>query len=245
MKPVIPNNKIVCFNDHSGKDEYIKEIVEPLKGKIKRDWFSTHAYQCLPLTIGNQYGFAIKSMLTFSAIWDGTDGIDAIKITIDDANSNFNAQTVSSHFGLGLLTLQNRFSFRTPEGVNLMVLDPPNYFNANLQNMFAVVETDNLRRDFTFNLKIVEPHREVKIKKGDYLSCVIPIPRFYVDSFDIELASDMFDQSVIDEELRQLDIFSHKRNGEDKTKPHAAGKLYWKGYDADGNPFYRHQRTLK
>lgn len=245
MKPVIPDNKIVCFNDHSGKDEYIKEIVEPLKGNMKRDWFSTHAYQCLPIVIGNQYGFAIKSMITFTAVWDGQESPSGITIKIDEENSNLRAQSVSSHFGLGLLTVQNRFSFRTPEGVNLMVLDPPNYFNPNLQNMFAVVEADNLRRDFTFNLKIVEPNKEVSVKRGDYLSCIIPIPRFYVDNFEIELASEIFDKQVLDEELSQLDLFSQKRSGEDREKPHAAGKLYWKGFDAKGNPFYKHQRTLK
>ena len=37
-----------------------------------------------------------------------------------------------------------------------------------------MVEADNLRRDFTFNLKIVKPEVEVSVKKGDLISAILP-----------------------------------------------------------------------
>jgi hypothetical protein len=62
---VVPNNKLVTIPEN---DTFIKSnelLIESLKGKFKRDWFIKHVYFCLPLVIGNQYGFAIKSLKTF------------------------------------------------------------------------------------------------------------------------------------------------------------------------------------
>ncbi|SVC51050.1 uncharacterized protein METZ01_LOCUS303904, partial [marine metagenome] len=39
----------------SESEEYknsIEKILQPLKGNRRRDWFSSHAYLCLPLVIG-------------------------------------------------------------------------------------------------------------------------------------------------------------------------------------------------
>jgi hypothetical protein len=60
---VVPNNKLVTITEDDYFNSQNEIIIEPLKGKIKRDWFIKHAYFCLPLTIGNQYGFAIKSLI--------------------------------------------------------------------------------------------------------------------------------------------------------------------------------------
>ena len=244
---LIPENTIVCFTDHSGSYTHVPFIIEPLKGKIKRDWFDKHAYHCLPLVIGNQYGFAIKSTVSFKATWNGENGSSATHVETlpDENNVSTPMQSIISHFGRGIITVQNRFNFRTPLGVNLMVMPPPNIFHKNLQSMTAVVETDNLRRDFTFNLKIIEPNTEVIVRAGDIISAILPIPRFFVDNYEVKTAPELFDKSVLQEELDELIKFDQARQGPDKTKPHAAGKLYHNGTDASGNPFYKHQKSMK
>ena len=73
----IPENKIVIVPHSLDNDGWYKEVIKPLKGETKRDWFNSHFYYCLPLTIGNQYGFVINSLRDFEASWDGTDS-DAI-----------------------------------------------------------------------------------------------------------------------------------------------------------------------
>lgn len=236
----VPDNKILIipFRDNQ-KDDYL-EVVEPLKGNKTRDWVSQHVVHCLPITIGNQYGFAIKSTADFTAVWNGgpTPNDTIVKVNSESK------QTISSHFGTGLITVQNTFTFRTPPNINLMVLDPPNYFIPNLSNMFAVVETDNLRRDFTFNLKITTPNVEVSVKKGDYLSAIIPIPRYFVDNFEIDLAENYFDSNTIKSEQDEMDHAGHERSGIDTQRPHGIGKRYWRGEDTRGNKFKDHQRKL-
>ena len=237
---IVPENKILIVpeSDHN-KDDYL-DIVESLKGHKTRDWVSQHVIHCLPITIGNQYGFAIKSTADFTAIWDGDSSPSATTVKLNSESK----QIINSHFGSGLITVQNRFTFRTPPNINLMILNPPNYFIPNLTNMFAVVETDNLRRDFTFNLKITTPNVEVNVKKGDYLSAVIPIPRYFVDGFDVELAENYFDHSIIHNEQLEMRNAGDERAGSDKQKPHGIGKRYWRGEDTQGNKFVDHQRKL-
>ena len=101
----VPKNTIIVVPHALDNDGFYKEIIEPLKNSPKRDWFTSHFYYCLPLTIGNQYGFVIKSLIDFDAIWDGTESNPTITF-ID--NSNSNKQIIQAGFGNGIITIQNR-----------------------------------------------------------------------------------------------------------------------------------------
>lgn len=242
---IIPHNKIVCVSEQDSYAKCIDEMVIPLRDSGPRESLGQHAVHCLPVVIGNQYGFVLKSMVGWTAKWNGGPEPADTRIKIEDEPAEKGLQIVSSHFGSGIITVQNRFNFRTAPGVNLMVLNPPNYFMDNLTNLFAVVETDNLRRDFTFNLKIVKPGRKVRVKKGDIISGVIPIPRYFVDDFSIGHGEDYFTPETLADELRQTHKFAKLRSEEDVHKPQAVGKLYWRGLDADENEFEDHQRQLR
>ena len=79
----VPDKKILIFfndkkteNNFNGNDRISNIIEKP--GKT-REWFDANFYRCLPLTIGNQYGFIIKSEFDFSFIWDGGLSNESIK----------------------------------------------------------------------------------------------------------------------------------------------------------------------
>jgi hypothetical protein len=154
----------------------------------KRNWFTPHFYRCLPLAIGNQYGFVIKSEFDFSFIWNGENDKDSIRFSFNEEEEVLDTKhpRIETHFGHGIITIGTPFSLRTPPGVNLMTINPPNYVIPNITVMTGVVETDNLRRDFTFNLKIQIPNIEVHITKGSPIAAFIPIPRYYADSFELK-----------------------------------------------------------
>ena len=242
---VIPKNKLVTIPEHKSLDKSNELIVESLKGNFKRDWFIKHAYFCLPLVIGNQYGFGVKSLKTFKVKWNGgvSSADTIVEILEEDENADY--QTISSHFGMGTVTIQNRFTFRTPPGVNLMTINPPNQFIDGIHHMTGVVETDNLRRDFTFNLKITRPDTEIIINKGDYIGCVLPIPRYFADSFDLVKASDILSQEEIKAEQAAMKAFGSERINDDPKKPHGNGRRYFNGEDVYGCPFANHQKKIK
>lgn len=245
---IIPDNTIAAVpvdNSYIGK---MDKIYSSLKGEKKRDWFNTHAYFCLPLVIGNQHGFVMKSLYDASILWNGGENPQDLTVTIHDKEEyvkNNKLQTFETHFGLGIVTVQSPFTLRTPPNVSLMTINPPNYFIDGLHHMTGVVESDNLRRDFTFNLKVTRANFEVKIKKGDLVGCVIPYPRGFIDRYKMVESLRIFLKGEIQEEQQCIKDFGIERETVDKNKPNKNGRRYFNGEDVYGNKFkYPHQRSL-
>jgi hypothetical protein len=243
----VPKDKILII-PFSGRDEQYDrypEIVESLKGNIKRDWLSNHAYYCLPLNIGNQYGFIIKAAYDFDATWDGSLGNpNDIHINIYEPGESLSMQQVSPGFAEGILTIQNNFQFKTPPGINLMTIAAPNFFISGMQAMTAVIEADQIRRDFSFNLKLTDPNRVVSVKKGDPLAAFIPIPRYFVEEFELDTVNKYFSEELIKNEQNDANELGRQRLNEDKEKAHYSGRKYFNGIHAFGQKFKDHQKRV-
>jgi hypothetical protein len=238
----VPENTIVVVPQSPGQTGFYKEILLPLKGESKRDWFTAHFYYCLPLTIGNQYGIAVRSAFTFEATWPGGEAPAVITF---EPNSDIPQQVVSTHFNNGVITFQNFFALKTPPGINLMTIQPPNMFIPGCVAMTGVVETDQIRRDFTFNLKITIPNYTVKVNKGDIIGAFIPIPRYFVDKFEVSLVTDLFDADLHLNETKEAKLLGIERSTTDREKNHLAGRRYFKGLHSDETPYTDHQKTIK
>jgi hypothetical protein len=238
----VPENKILAIPHRLGSEMYIEDVLVPLKGKAKRDWFSPHAYYCLPLTIANQYGFLIQSALDVEISWtDGTD--DAVVTSLNQ--DNVGKQIIKSGFGSGIVTVQNMFALKTPPGINLMTIQPPNMYIPGCVAMSGVIECDNIRRDFTFNFKITTPNTTIVISKGDPLGAFRPIPRYFVDKFEVEDAANYFSQELIANETAESGRLSIERETVDREKNHWSGRRYFNGEYTDGFKFPDHQKRVR
>lgn len=241
----VPNKTIAIFTGPEvyDKDLSQKRILDMVKKpNKKRDWFSPHFYRCLPLTIGNQYGFTVSSEFDIGIEWNGNDGLEDTKIYLYDEVDSPIYPKISSHFGYGIITINTPYFFRTPPGVNLMTINPPNYVIPNVTVMTGVVETDNLRRNFTFNLKIQIPNIKTFIPAGFPLAAFIPIPRYYCDEFNLDFAENLFSKEIIDEELKaDLEAGRYRKEVEPTLKG-GIGKHYMQGKDVYGNMFKDHQK---
>ena len=244
----VPDNRILAlpYDDHyAGLQD---TVFLPLRGQHKRDWFSKHAYLCLPLVIGNQYGFALKSLFHATFLWNGGPEPADTTITVhntEEADAFGGLQLLASQFGLGIVTVQTAFALRTPPEVNLMTLQPPNVFIDGLQNLTGVVEADNLRRDFTFNLKITRPDHPIEIKVGDLLAAVIPIPRGFVEKFEMIDAYEAVSPDTVALEQQTARDFGREREEVDAKNKRGVGRRYFKGEDVYGQRFeHSHQQVL-
>lgn len=246
----VPDSNIVAISyiPEWEKKEYLDMVFMSLKNHSKRDWFVDHAYHCLPLTIGNQYGFVVKSLWDFEAVWNGGNTKEDIYVEIKNEEEEYARlaplQSVQSHFGMGVITVQTAFTLRTPPNINLMTMNPPNSFVDGLYHMTGVIETDNLRRDFTFNLRITRQDFVIKVKKGDYIGCVIPYPRHFIDQYKLVAATDLYEKELIEEEQKCMADFGHERSNIDIHKKGKNGKRYWRGMDIYDNKFPDHQTSL-
>jgi len=237
----VPKDTILVVPHAVDHDGFYTEILKPLKGNPKRNWFNAHFYYCLPLSIGNQYGFVIESLRDFEVTWPG--GEQDVQITFLNEDNN-NKQVVKGGFGSGIITVQNMFALKTPPGINLMTIQPPNMFIPACIAMTGVIETDQIKRDFTFNIKVTVPNLKITVKKGDPLGAFIPIQRHFVDNFDARLVTDIFDRELHVNEVQESINLGSERDTTDKEKPHMSGRRYFNGINFDGTQYPDHQKRV-
>lgn len=250
----VPENTIyaISYDPYWQSQEYIDMVFESLKGHNKRDWFVDHAYHCLPLVMGNQHGFVVKSLYDFEVHWNGGQAMSDVSVKIltpeDEYRKTYNLQNINPHFGMGTFTIQMPYQLRTSNGINLMTINPPNYFIDGLYHMTGVVETDNLRRDFTYNIRITRPNYTIRINKGSYIGCIIPYPRHFIDQFKINNnvvdPKEILESKILEDERQCMRDFGKERSTQDIYKKNGNGKRYWRGEDIYGNKFPDHQTGL-
>jgi hypothetical protein len=245
----VPKNTIAVFS-HLPTTESSEKDAERLFNIIgkpgkKRDWFTPHFYRCLPLSIGNQYGFVIKSEFDISFIWNGGEDHESIMFYFYEEEEVIKSKypRIDTHFGSGIITINPPFTLRTPPGINLMTINPPNHVIPNITVMTGVIESDNIRRNFTFNLKVQIPNIEVFIPKGTPLAAFIPIPRYFADNFELKLAEDIFSDDEVIEEIQAMTDATISREEIEPTNKHGVGKHYLLGKDIYGNIFTDHQKS--
>ena len=180
----------------------------------------------------------------FEFVWNGGPKVESLSIKVGEEYKKNRLQPgIFSHFGDGVITVTLPFSLRTPPGVNLMTINPPNYIIPNLTVMTGVVECDNVRRDFTFNMRVQIPGINVQITKGTPIAAFIPIPRYYADSFELKHADEVFDEQTISEEINARTDANTYRSVVEGTMPGRVGKDYLMGRDVYGNKFTDHQKN--
>ena len=246
----VPDHTILVIPEQPAYTHMAGQLIEPLRGHKQRGWFVQHAYFCLPLLMANEYGFVVRAHYTFEVLWNGGNKAEDVvckHILSEEEKRNHadRAQVISSHFGMGTVTVQNRWVYRTPKGVNLMTINPPNLFIDGIHHMSGIIETDNLRRDFTFNLKITRPNCRIRIPKGTPIGCIIPYPRNYIDQFQMRIADEtMLPPETIQNEQNAFKLHGLERAEIDAKNPGGVGLRYMRGEDVFGNPFEDHQRML-
>lgn len=240
----VPENTIIVVPHDIDSDGFYNDVIHSLKGDVKRQWFNEHFYYCLPINIGNQYGYVIKSQRDFEMIWDGSNN-KANDISFNFFDNDESKQIIKDGFSTGVVTIQNRFALKTPPGINIMTIQPPNMFIPGCIAMTGVIETDQIRRDFSFNLKITIPNYTIRVNKGDPLGAFIPIPRYFVDKFDIKLITNIFDKQYHENELYDSKELNRQRVNEDLQKPHQSGRKYFNGLHAYGDKYQDHQKRIK
>jgi hypothetical protein len=237
--PVIQNKSDLPF------DNDISKFLKPLNKNHKRDWFTPHFYKCLPLSIANMQGLAFSSPFSFEIFWNGENTIDSISFNIynDSEIRNFEKMShvsLSSEFGHGIFTMHFPLILKTPPNVNLMTIAPPNYPLPGISPMSGVIESDNLSFTFTLNFKIDLPNTLIKIEKNYPLMGIIPIPRYYCDSFELVNAYDILNKDDVEEQRQIAREQADSRKRQNKYNEKTDGR-YYKGIDIRNNKFKNHQ----
>jgi hypothetical protein len=218
-------------------DKVIPNIIT--KPEKTREWFGPAYYNCAPLLIGNQYGFVLSYPYDFSLYWKGGQEASDLRVIVPPHMDEHIYPRVHSNFGNGVVTYSLGTMFRTPPGVNLMTINPPNHFIDGLAVMTGVVETDNIRTTFTLNSKVTSANKFIDVPAGTPIAGIIPIPRFFADEFVLKNGEDIFEEDVALEEFQALSDQQVLRRS--NLGASTRDRNYWHGKDVYGNSFIDHQ----
>lgn len=255
---IVPSNTIAAIPliENNGLEKFdmqdLKTFLKPLKKSRKRYWFKKDFYKCLPLSIGNMQGFVVSLPFDFDVMWDGGESPESIYFNFYENEKKFRNKlhiSINSHFGHGILTIHLPVMLKTPPGINLMTISPPNFPTPGLSAMTGVVESDNLRFTFSLNIKIDVQNTWIKIEKDYPLVGIIPIPRYFCDSFEIVNGYDIFsddeieEERIIEKENSIVDYYlRHDINGNNVSLYNKWWDgCYYDGTDIRGNLFSDHQ----
>lgn len=228
--------------------EVVEEPLQIRTAERARDWIEElperFAYRCLPLAIANQVGWEILNPVTFTARWNGKDGLDAIKISFPGESSTL----IGSHFGHGVLTFSLGYLFRTTKSHNLWVKGPANRPKDGISALEGIIETDWAPFTFTMNWQFTRKRQKVTFEKDEPIATVLPYPRHYVRKFDPVLKNlnenpKLYQQYVdwrddrmkFNEELQQSGSEAEKQGWQ---------RTYMKGQDQAGNTFAGHETKV-
>ena len=215
----------------------------------ERDWIEASsqrfAARCLPLLIANQSGWEIVLEEGLTVTWNGERRMKAVTI---ECSENMR-ETAKSHFGLGILTFQLAYLFRTPPGYNLLVRGPANRPKPGISALEGVIETDWTAASFTMNWQITEVGRPVRFEAGEAIALIVPQRRGELERFEPRLVPITQDPEL----ARRHEFFKRSRAvfvkdlHEEHTAATEAGwqRHYFQGRDADGTEAPDHQTKLK
>jgi hypothetical protein len=156
---IVPEKTIAYYSvsGGNGKSFSVKDVekfLRPLNTSHTREWFTPHFYRCLPLSVANMQGFIFSVPFEFEVIWNGHNGTDGVQIKYERTKDEDYLVDIRSEFGNGIFTIHFPLVLRTPEGINLMTIAPPNYPTPGLSPLSGFIECDNLQFTFTLNFKV-------------------------------------------------------------------------------------------
>ena len=157
---------------------------------FSRNWMDMtsqrFANRCLPLLMSNQSGWFVKGAGRIRAMWEGKT--DTVKVeALPSADGKIHHAAALSHFGHGILTFNMPWLIRTPEGWNLHVRGPPNWFKEGIQPCEGIVETDWAAETFTMNWKFTTKDTWVTFQEGDPIALLVPVRRGDLELFRPEI----------------------------------------------------------
>jgi len=201
------------------------------QSRMQRDWmdetYNKHAYQCLPMTFANVYGWEMQMEDDLVVQWDG--GQNPARILSGEYSSSGRLQAVSSI--IGMISIQMSWVIRTEQGYNTWFSGSPNYFIDGAAPLSATIPTWWWPDESQMNWKITKIGEPVVFKAGT------PFCFFNVYKNSVMEEAEVSTSNLWDDiELIQ----SRAKYGQMKSKNMQDNPWTWTkgiktGVDADGN----------
>jgi Family of unknown function (DUF6065) len=192
-----------------------------------------HAYRCLPLAIGNTYGWQLMLPVDVDAAWNGGPAQDDVRVSCAHPHQAI------SNFRHGVITFDVSYIFRTSPGYHLLVMGPSNTVKDGVAPMTAVIEADWLPYTFTFNYvftrpgrvtwKAGEPYAQICVVAANLQNQIQPVIRKLSDNSTLHADHLVWRK-------RRAELASNRSKGNRTGASRAWDKDYFLGRYGDGRP---------
>jgi hypothetical protein len=200
-----------------------------------RQWMdafpSRHAYRCLPLSIGNAFGWELLSPASFSIHWNGGPQVGDIQFEAHDGFEQL-PHFVMSNFSRGIVTFHTGYLFRSEPGWNLLTTGGFNRPKDGISPLTGIVETSWLPYPFTMNWQLTRPGA-VRFDKDEPFCLVMPLPARVLDNVQPVICDLQADGELSSQYLawrgKREEFMASFRAGDPATLKEAWQKFYFKG----------------
>jgi hypothetical protein len=218
----------------------------PEPAAAKRAWIEAtpnrFARRCLPLTIANHAGWAIRVPFGVRARWNGQDALGNVEIEVLDPTHPARGW-VADHFGAGVVTFSIPYVFRTPPGVQLLVRGAPNFWIEGAQALEGLVETEWASASFTMNWRIIAVDRWVSWRAGDPICFLQPISVSLLEAAEPELLM-ISEAPALEHGFRAWASSRDAFNADPERGPRAWQRHYYLGKTVTGERAANHRTRL-
>lgn len=205
------------------------------QSRIRREWmdntYNKHAYQCLPMTYANVYGWELQLEQDVVVEWNGHNVPPTIVSggTIDLGGGRTKAIAHSSI--IGMVSFSTGYVFRTEENYDTWIGGSPNYMLDGASPLSAIIPSSWWSDEFQMNWMITKIDEPVVFEAG------MPIMFFTVFDNRVQEETEIeFGRLWDDTELvKQRQKYGDKKSKNQKENPWTWTKGIKTGLDADGN----------
>jgi hypothetical protein len=188
--------------------------------------YNKHAYQCLPMTYANVYGWELILQQKLVVLWEGGNSVPKI---ID--GGMLDGRPVAHTSIIGMVSFSTGWTFGTEDGYETWIGGSPNYIVDGAKPLSAIIPSSWWPDEFQMNWVIDKVGEPVVFEEG--------MPFMFFTMFDSTVLENVeFETRNIwdDEELMK----SRQKYGDMKMKNNQDNPWTWTkgiktGVDADGN----------
>jgi hypothetical protein len=209
-----------------------------------------HPYRCLPLSIANTHGWDVLSPATVELEWNGGPSVNDLTVkALTELPGNITMDHFArSHFSRGVVTFHTSYLFRTPPGWNILASGPFNDPKPGIYPLTGITESDWLPYPFTMNWQMLNPGKVI-FEKGEPICTVMPIPKNYLEDWDM-VVHEMNDDPVMSAEHQSFkderEQFMKRVNAkEPEALKQAWQRHYFVGRHPDGTSVDGHTNKVR
>ena len=188
--------------------------------------YNKHAYQCIPMTVANVYGWELQMEEELVVQWDG--GNTPPTILSGETTKSGRVQAVSSI--IGIISINMGWVINTEEGFNTWMSGSPNYFIDGAAPLTATLPSYWWPDESQMNCKITKIGEPVVFEAGSPFCFFNIYDNTVLEGAEISVGNLWDDMKLVE---------SRKKYGDLKTRNNAENPWTWTkgiktGVDADG-----------